>query len=155
MCVNWVNYSTRSKDDLLNRQVCQGSKMYSALTSRKHWVPQCIRTYHYLYFSFCLFSKGEFLYSTISNPQDCSKHFTLYSLATLFNRTSSQLLWEASSYAAINAQRLSVHKYPPMFLARYSFVQLSELEQCKKLAQGLTQQHRIRTRVLLVESPKL
>ena len=31
------------------------------------------------------------------------------SLTDLFNQTPSQLLWEASSYAAINARRLLVH----------------------------------------------
>ena len=38
-------------------------------------------------------------------------------------------------------------------IARYSFIQLSELEQCrmKHFAQGLTPQHRIQIRVLLVE----
>ena len=35
--------------------------------------------------------------STISSPQDCSKRFTVYSLADLFNQTPSQLLWEAAT----------------------------------------------------------
>ena len=39
--------------------------------------------------------KGMFLYSAVSNLQDCSKRFTLYCLAELFNRTASRLLWEA------------------------------------------------------------
>ncbi len=47
--------------------------------------------------------KGTFLYSAIYNPQDCSR---LYSLADLFNLTPSRLLWEVSSHAAFNAQRL-------------------------------------------------
>ena len=37
-------------------------------------------------------------YSVVSNPQDCSKRFTIYSLADLFNRTQSRLLWEAFSH---------------------------------------------------------
>ena len=39
---------------------------------------------------------------------------------------------------AINLRRLLVHKYSPLSIARYSFIQLSELEQCrvKKLARG-------------------
>ena len=38
-----------------------------------------------------------------------------------------------------------LYTYPPLSIARYSFIQLSELEQCrvKKLAQGLSPQHRI------------
>ena len=51
-----------------------------------------------------------------------------------------------------------LHTYPPLCIARYSFMQLSELEQCrgeKTLPKILTPQHRIRTQVLLVESPKL
>ena len=45
----------------------------------------------------------------------------------LFIQTPSQLLWEASS-----------HMLQLMSIARYSFIQLSELEQCrvKKLAQS-------------------
>ena len=42
-------------------------------------------------------------------------------------------------------------------IARYSFIQLSEVEQCRvnNLPKVLTPQHRIRTRILLVESTKL
>ena len=47
-------------------------------------------------------------------------HFT--SLADLFNQTPSQLLCEASSHAANNAQRLFVQKYPPLSIARYSII---------------------------------
>ena len=58
-----------------------------------------------------------------------------------------QLMREGCSYT-----------YPPLSIARYSFIQLSELEQCrvkKTCPRFLTLQHRIRTRVLLVERPKL
>ena len=57
-----------------------------------------------------------------------------------------QLMREGCSYT-----------YPPLSIARYSFIQLSELEQCrvKTLPKALTPQHRIRNRVLLIESPKL
>ena len=101
--------------------------------------------------------KSKFLHIPVSNPQDCSKHFTLYPLADLSNdsnQTPKQLHWEASSLSAINAQRLPMHKYPPLFIARYSFIHLSKLKQygVKQLSHGLTQQHRILTRVLLVES---
>ena len=57
----------------------------------------------------CVVVKDKFLHSAVSSPQDGSRQLTLYSLADLFNRTPSQLLWEASSHAAINAQRLFVH----------------------------------------------
>ena len=50
----------------------------------------------------------------------------LYLLADLFNRTPFRLLWEASSHAAIHVGRLFIHTY----IARYSFIQLSKLEQC-------------------------
>ena len=48
------------------------------------------------------------------------------------------------SHVAIS-RRLLVRKYLSLFIARYSFIQMSELEQCsvKKLAQGFTWQHRI------------
>ena len=72
-----------------------------------------------------------------ANNQDCPKHFTLYSLVGLFNRTLSRSLWGAYSHAIINARRLFVHTYPPLSIAMHSFTQLSELEQCimKTLAQ--------------------
>jgi len=62
---------------------------------------------------------------------------------------------EASSHAAIIARLIFVHKYPTLSVVSYSIIQLSELEQCrvKQIAQGLTCQHRIRTRILFVESP--
>ena len=74
--------------------------------------------------------EGEFSYSAKSS-QDCLKRFTFYSLADLFNRTPSRLLWESSSHAAVNAPRLFVHKHPPLSRAMYSIIQLSELEQCR------------------------
>ena len=51
----------------------------------------------------------------------------------------------------------TLHKYPLLSTARSSFIQLIKLEQCrvKKLAHDLIQEHRIGTRVLLVESVKL
>ena len=43
-----------------------------------------------------------------------------------------------------------IHKYPPLSKARYSFTQVSELEQhgANKFVQGATRQHRIQTHVL-------
>jgi hypothetical protein len=85
-------------------------------------------------------------YTAWSN-QDCSKRFIHYSWADVYNQTPSQLLLEASSHAVVNAWRLFAYKYPPLSIARYLFIQLSGLEQCRvnKLAKVLTPQHRIWT----------
>ena len=53
---------------------------------------------------------------------------TLHSLAGMFNQTPSRVLGEASSHVTINARRLFVHKHPLLSIARYSLIQLSELE---------------------------
>ena len=47
--------------------------------------------------------------------------------------------------------------YPPLSITRYSFIQLSELEQrrVKTFTLGLILQHRIRSRVVLVKSAKI
>ena len=61
-------------------------------------------------------------------------HFT--SPTDLFTQTPSWLLWEASNHML---QLMGcLYTYPPLSIARYSFIQLSELEQCrvKKLVQG-------------------
>ena len=82
-------------------------------------------------------------------------HFT--SLTDLFTHIPSRLLWEASSHMLQLMREGCSYTYPPLSIVRYSFKQLSELEQCrvKKLAQGFNTAARIRTRVLVVESPKL
>ena len=82
-------------------------------------------------------------------------HFT--SLTDLFTQIPSRLLWEASSHMLQLMREGCSYTYPPLSIVRYSFKQLSELEQCrvKKLAQGFNAAARIRTRVLVVESPKL
>ena len=58
------------------------------------------------------------------------------SLADLFTQTPSQLLWEASMVQLMREGCLNT--YPPLSTARYPFIQLGELEQCrvKNLAQG-------------------
>ena len=84
-------------------------------------------------------SKGKFLYSAASSPQDSSKHFTLYLILTdLFTQTPSRLLWEASSHMLQLMCEGYSYTYPPLSVARYSCIQLSELEQrrANKLAQG-------------------
>ena len=82
-------------------------------------------------------------------------HFT--SLTDLFTQIPSRLLWEASSHMLQLMRGGCSYTYPPLSIARYSFIQLSELEQCrvKKLTQCFNTAARIRTRVILVESPKL
>ena len=63
-------------------------------------------------------------------------HFT--SLTDLFTQTPSQLLWDASSQMLQLMREGCSYTYLPLSTARYSFIQPSELEQCrvKKLAQG-------------------
>ena len=84
-----------------------------------------------------LFKKGKFLYSAVCNSQDCSKCFTLY-FPDLFNQSTSQLLWEASSHMLQLMRDGCSYTYLPLSIARYSFIQLSELELCRvnKLTQG-------------------
>ena len=69
--------------------------------------------------------------------------------------TISTSLGSIQPYATINARRLLVHISTTV--NSQVFIQLSEMEQgrLKIVAKVLTPQHRIRTRVLLVESPKL
>ena len=105
------------------------------------------------------YKKGTFLYSAISSPQDRSKRFTLhFPDRPVHSDTISASLGSIQPYATINARRLLVHTYPPLSIASYSFIQLSELERCrvkKTCPKFLTPQHRIRTQVLVVESPML
>ena len=63
-------------------------------------------------------------------------HFT--SLTDLLTQTPSLLLWEASSHMLQLMREGCSYIYPPLSIAGYSFIQLSELERCrvKKLAQG-------------------
>ena len=54
--------------------------------------------------------KGKFLYSAISNPQDCSKRFTLYFPGSAIQSdTISTSLGSMQPYVAINARRLLAH----------------------------------------------
>ena len=63
-------------------------------------------------------------------------HFT--SLTNLFTQTPSRLFWEASSHVLQLMREGCSYTYQPLSMAMYSFIQLTELEQCrvKKLAQG-------------------
>ena len=63
-------------------------------------------------------------------------HFT--SLTDLFNQTPYRLLWEASSHMLQLMCEGCSYIYSSMSIAKYSFIQLSELEQCrvKETSQG-------------------
>ena len=52
-------------------------------------------------------------------------HFT--SPTDLFTQTPSRLLWEASSHMLQLMHEGCSYTYPPLSIARYSFIQLSEL----------------------------
>ena len=82
-------------------------------------------------------------------------HFT--SLTDLFTQTPSRLLLEASSHMLQLMREGCSYTYPLLSIVSYSFIQLSELEQCrvKNLPKVLTPQLRIRTRVHVVKSLKL
>ena len=54
------------------------------------------------------------------------------SLTDLFNQTPSRLLAEASSHKLHLMRKGYSYTYPLVSMARYSFIQLSELEQCKQ-----------------------
>ena len=71
-------------------------------------------------------------------------HFT--SLTDLFTLTPSRLLWEAPSHMLQLMHEGCSYTYPPLSIARCSFIQLNELEQCrvKKLSQGFNTAARIR-----------
>ena len=53
------------------------------------------------------------------------------SLTDLFTQTPSQLLWEASSHMLQLMCEGCSYTHPPLTITRYSFIQLSELEQCR------------------------
>ena len=97
----------------------------------------------------------QILYSSVSNPHDCSKGFTFYSLAELFNQTPYWLHWEASSHAAINTQcylYTNIHHCLQLRIHSYSQVNWTNVELNNFPTQSIIWQHRIQTRVLLVES---
>ena len=76
-------------------------------------------------------------YSVLTTVQS-ALHFT--SLADLFTQTPFRLLWEASSHTLQLMRESCSFTYPPLSIIRYSFIQLSILEQCrvKNLAHGFS-----------------
>ena len=73
--------------------------------------------------------KRYVLYSAVTGPWDCSKCF--YTLLPSQTCSIKYLLNLSGKHPAICS-----YPYPPLCIARYSFIKLSELEQCrvKKLA---------------------
>ena len=71
--------------------------------------------------------KGKFLYDAVSSKKDHSKHFKVHPMEDLPIPTPTLLLLEAFNHAAITAQILFGHIYLQLSIARYSFIQLSEL----------------------------
>ena len=92
--------------------------------------------------NFCLylgvFSKTSWIHgegSAVSSPQ----RFTLYFPdRPVHSDTISRLLWEASGHMLQFMREGCSYIYPPLSIARYSVIQLSELEQfrVKTLTQG-------------------
>ena len=76
------------------------------------------------------------IYSVLASKSACVTRYTF--LTVLFTHTPSQLLWEASSHMLQLMREDCSYIYPPLSIARYSFTQLSELEQCRviKVVQG-------------------
>ena len=80
----------------------------------------------------CVQIKEVFLYSAVSSPQDCSECFTLYTfLYTSLTSSSKHHLKFSGKHPAILQlmHEGCLYKYPPMYIARYLFIQLSKLEE--------------------------
>ena len=86
--------------------------------------------------------KRKFLYGAVPSPRTAQSALHSTSLADLFNQSSPQLLLKHPATLQLMREGYS-YKYPPLSIARYSFIQLSELEQCrvKILFQGSTNSH--------------
>ena len=82
--------------------------------------------------------KCKFLYCAVSSTHDCSKRFTLYfPCRPVQSNTFSSPLGSSSLMLQLMGEDCSF-TYPPLSIARYSFLQLSELKQrrCETFAQG-------------------
>ena len=119
--------------------------------------PQPITYRKPIYISIILKGNGMFLYSAVSSLLDRSKHFTLHYPADLFIPAPTRRLCEAFRHAAITREDYSL-TFPPLCIARYSFIQLSELG-CpgeNENAQTLKWYQRgIQTGTLSIASPEL
>ena len=97
----------------------------------------CIYIYIYIYiYKGKISSYIGFAQYPILRIARSALHFTC--LADLYNLTPSQLISEASSNMLQLMCKDCSYTYPPLCIARHSFIQQSELEQCrmKKYAQG-------------------
>ena len=84
---------------------------------------------------------------------DRSKRYTLQPLADPL--TPTWLLWKAFSHAAVTAQKLFIHTFPPLPIARYSFMHLSELGRCWANGKALARKKHQRVRHSTAEIPCL
>ena len=76
-----------------------------------------------------LLSEKPSVFNSPSEKPFYTNYFT--SLADLFTHTPSQLFWKASSHTLQLMFEGCPYAYPPMSIASYSCIQLSELEQCR------------------------
>ena len=87
--------------------VCLHVFMYCACVYMHACVYVCLCMHVCVYG--CMIKQGKFLYSAVSNPQDCSKRFTLsFPRSHVQPDTISTSLGSIQPYAAINARRLLV-----------------------------------------------
>ena len=98
-----------------------------------------------------------FLYSAVSSPLDSSKRFTFFALPgrPVHSDTNSASLGSILARQQLRAMTKSL-TFRPLSIARYSFIQLSELGQCGKTKMPNLQngsKGRIRTWAPLIESP--
>ena len=102
--------------------------------------------------------KGMFLYSAVSSPLDRSKRFTLSPWQTCSFRHQLGFSGKHSSHAAIMRENYSL-TFPPLSIARYSFIHLYScvnwgIEDRTKMAKLRNSSKRgIRLRALLFASP--
>ena len=103
----YIHWSFPPVDCLWNMDPCSGTATVEiTLSKNPQWNHKNITQHLYYYKK----SKGKFLYSAVSSPQDCSKHFTLYFPGRpVQSNTVSTSLGSIQPYAAINAQSLLVH----------------------------------------------
>ena len=70
----------------------------------------------------CKFIKGKILYSAVSSPHDCSKHFTLYFPDRPVQSDTSSTSLGPSSHMLQLMREDCLYNYPPQSTASYSFI---------------------------------
>ena len=88
------------------------------------------------------------VFRTVQSALHCT------SLTDLFTQTPSRFLWETPSHMLYLIREGCSYTYPPPGTHLYSWVNWSNVE-WKNMPKVLTLQHRIRNRVLVIESTKL